>query len=200
MARGGHKTPPHTSTLVVTCIQSDTNVTLEASTTSTGNPDILVEPVTALPQVIYVQEIVRQTLIRTCSALSRIRQPGRQINQSLDFTNLQEQIQGNGLPKNPLGGNTTNPTKAPILGAGGSNIPPSPSGSSPSSSGGESLDEGSSSLEPYHPSTPPTPMENQNNTTSPWIDQDFVVVLGPQHPLYKNMEKWLPKFDPDLKQ
>jgi hypothetical protein len=43
-------------------------------------------------------------------------------------------------------------------------------------------------------------MENQNNTTRPWLDQDVVVVPGPQHPLPKHPEKWLPKFDPYLKQ
>ena len=42
-------------------------------------------------------------------------------------------------------------------------------------------------------------MENQNNLARPWLDQDVVVVLGPQHPLPKHPEKWLPKFDPDLK-
>jgi hypothetical protein len=68
------------------------------------------------------------------------------------------------------------------------------------SSGGESSDEGSSSSEPSQPSTPPTPMENQNNPARPWLDQDVVVVPGPQHPLPKHPEKWLPKFDPDSKQ
>jgi hypothetical protein len=98
---------------------------------------------------------------------------------------------------NPLGDDTINPTDTPILGARGSGIPPSPPHSSPSSSGGESSDEGSSSSEPSHPSTPPTPMENQKNPARPWLDQDVVVVPGPQHPLPKHPEKWLPKFDPD---
>jgi len=163
MAHGGRKTPPHAHTPVVTPSLSDTNVTLETTTTSNDNPDISVEPVTPLPQGIDVQEIVRQSFIRTHSALSRIRQPGRQLNQPLDFTNIQEQLQGTGLPKNPLGGNTTNLVEALILGVGGSGIPPSPPGSSPPSSGGESLDEGNSSSETSQPSTPPTPIENQNN-------------------------------------
>jgi len=43
-------------------------------------------------------------------------------------------------------------------------------------------------------------MDNQNNIAKPWLDQDVVVVLGPQHPLPKHLEKWLPKFDHDSKQ
>jgi hypothetical protein len=131
------------------------------------------------------------------SSLAHIRQPGRTLNQPLDFSDIREQIQGIGLPQNPLGGNTTNPTETLIPGAGGSDIPSSTPDSSPSTSGGESSDEGSSSLEPYQPSTPPTPMENQNNPARPWIDQDVVVVPGPQHPLLKHLDKWLPKFDLD---
>jgi hypothetical protein len=200
MARGGRKTPPNNRSPVIMRSHSDTNVTLETTTTSNNTPDIPVEPVTPVPQGIDVQEIVRQSIIRTQSDLSRIRQPGRQLNQPLDFTNLQEQPQDTGLPGNPLGGNITNPAEALILGAGGSGIPPSPPGSSPPSSGGESSDEGSSSSEPSQPLTPPTPMENQNNPTRPWLDQDVVVVPGPQHPLPKHPEKWLPKFDPDSKQ
>jgi hypothetical protein len=138
MARGSCKTPSHTYTLVITCSPSDTKVTLEIKNTSNDTPDILVESVTPLPQGIDVQEIVRQSVIRTHSALSCIRQPGRQFNQPLDFTNLQEQLEGTGLNENPLDGNTTNPTKSPILGDGGFGIPSSPPGSSPYSLGGES--------------------------------------------------------------
>ena len=43
-------------------------------------------------------------------------------------------------------------------------------------------------------------MANENNLDRPWLDQDVVVVPGPQHPLTKHPEKWLPKFDPDSKQ
>jgi hypothetical protein len=156
--------------------------------------------VTPAPQGADVQEIVRQSLIRTHSALARIRQPGRPLNQPLDFSDIREQLEGTGLLSNPLGDNTTDPIETPTLGVGGSGIPPSPPGSSPSSSGGESSDEGSSSSESSQPSTPPTPMENQNNPARPWLDQDVVVVPGPQHPLPKHPEKWLPKFDPDSKQ
>jgi len=60
--------------------------------------------------------------------------------------------------------------------------------------GGDSSDEGSS---PSQHSTPTTPMANQNNPTRPWLDQDALVVPGAQHPLPKQSEKWLPKFDPD---
>jgi hypothetical protein len=41
---------------------------------------------------------------------------------------------------------------------------------------------------------------NQNNHSRPWLHQDVVSILGPQHPLPKHPEKWLPKFDPDSKQ
>ena len=33
----------------------------------------------------------------------------------------------------------------------------------------------------------------------PWLDGDAVSVLGDQHRLPKNPEKWLPKFNPDDK-
>jgi hypothetical protein len=132
--------------------------------------------------------------------LARIRQPSRPLNQPLDFSDIREKLEGTGLRLDPLGDNTTDPDHTPTLAAGGSGIPPSPPHSSPSSSGGESSDEGSSSSEPSQPSTPPTPMENQNNPARPWLDQDVVVVPGPQHPLPKHPEKWLPKFDPDSKQ
>jgi hypothetical protein len=58
----------------------------------------------------------------------------------------------------------------------------------------------SSSSEPSHPSTQPTPMVNKNNLSRPWLDQDVVAVPRPQHPLPKHLEKWLPKFDPYSKQ
>jgi hypothetical protein len=109
--------------------------------------------VTPVPQGANVQEIVRQSLIRTHSPL----------NQPLDFSDIREQLQGIGLLQNPLGVNTTNPTKTLIPGVGGPDIPPSPPDSSPSSSRGEYSDEGSSSSDPSQPLTPPTPMENQNN-------------------------------------
>jgi hypothetical protein len=151
MAQGGRRTPQNNRSPVVTRSHSDPNVTLDPTTTSKATsettPDIPVEPMTLVPQGIDVHEIVRQSILRTQSALSRIRQPGRQLNQSLDFTNLQEQPLDTGLPDNTLGSNTTDPTEALILGAGGSGIPPSPPGSSPPSSREESSDEGSSSFE-----------------------------------------------------
>jgi hypothetical protein len=122
MARGGRKTPPHTRTPFVMCSHSDTKVKLEIATTSNNTPDIPMEPTTPIPQGIGVQEIVRQSLKRTQSTLSCIRQPSRQINQPLDFTNLQEQFQGTGLPENPLGGNITNSVEALIPSVGGSGI------------------------------------------------------------------------------
>jgi hypothetical protein len=131
--------------------------------------------------------------------LAHIRQPGGPLNQPLDFSDIREQLEGIGLLVNPLEGNTTDPVETPTLRVGGSGIPPSPPGSSPSSSGGESFDEGSSLSKPSQPSTPPTPMENQNNLARPRIDQDVVVVPRPQHPLPKHSNKWLPKFDLDSK-
>jgi hypothetical protein len=155
--------------------------------------------VTPVPQGIGVQEIVHQSLIRNQSVLSHIRQPDRQLNQPLDFTILQEQTQENGMHRNPLGGNITNPVEALIIGTRGYGIPPSPPSSSPPSLGGESSDEGSSSYEPSQTSNPPTPMRNQNNPAIPWLDKDAVAMLGPQHRLPKHLEKWMPKFDPDSK-
>jgi hypothetical protein len=119
---------------------------------------------------------------------------------NLNFTILQEQLQGIVLPRNTIGtNNITNHVEEFIFGIGGSGIPPSPPGSSPPSSGGESSKKGSSSSKPYQPSTPPTPMENQNNPTKPWLDQGVVAVPRPQHPLHKHSEKSLPKFDSDSK-
>jgi hypothetical protein len=147
MACGGCKTPPHTHTPFVMCSFSNTNVTLETKTTSNNNPHIPIEPVTPIPQGIGIQEIICQSLIRNHNALAHIKQPSRPLNQPLDFMDIQEKLQGSSLPKNPLGGNTTNPTKMLIPGAGGSGIPPSPPSSSPSSLRGEYSDEGSSSYE-----------------------------------------------------
>jgi hypothetical protein len=91
--------------------------------------------------------------------------------------------------------NPTDSNLNPVV--GGSGIPPSLPPSSPSSSGGDSSDKGNS---PSQLSTPTTQMENQNNPTRTWLDQDVIVVPGAQHPLPKHPEKWLPKFDPDSKQ
>jgi hypothetical protein len=42
-------------------------------------------------------------------------------------------------------------------------------------------------------------MANPSNLTRPWLNQDALAIPGPQHPLPKHSEKWLPKFDPDSK-
>jgi hypothetical protein len=165
------------------------NIPPQTTTTSNDNPQIIVEPVTPNPTGGDIQEIVRQYLIRTHSALARLRQPNRPLDQTLDFSDIREQLGGTNLTVNP-----TDPILTPT--AGGSGIPPSPPPSSPSSSGEDSSDEGSSHS---HPSTPTTPMANKNNPARPWLDQDVVAVPGDQHPLPKHTEKWLPKFDPDSK-
>jgi hypothetical protein len=146
MARGGRKTPPpHTHSPIVTRSHSDNNVTSQTTTTSNENPQITVEPVTPNPQGSDVQEIVRQSLLRTHGALARIRQPGRPLNQPLDFSDIREKLEGIGLLLNP-----TDPDHILTPAAEGSGIPPSPPHSSPSSSGEESSDEGSSSSQPSH--------------------------------------------------
>ena len=38
-------------------------------------------------------------------------------------------------------------------------------------------------------------MEDQLN--KPWLDQDAIFILGQQHKLPKNLEKWIPKSNPD---
>jgi hypothetical protein len=191
MARGGRKTPPPPNrSPIVTRSHSNDNIPPQTTTTSNDDPRITVEPTTPNPTGGDIQEIVRQSLIRTHSALARLRQPNRPLDQPLDFSDIREQLGGTNLTVNP-----TDPILTPA--AGGSGIPPSPPPSSPSSSGEDSSDEGSS---PSQPSTPPTPMANQNNPARPWLDQDAVAVPGAQHPLPKHPEKWLPKFDPDSKQ
>jgi hypothetical protein len=192
MARGGRKTPPPPNrSPIVTRSHSQDNIPLQTTTTSTEDPQITVEPATPNPTGGDTQEIIRQSLIKTHSALARLRQPNHPWGQPLDFSDIREQLGDINLTVNP-----TDPITNPA--AGGSGIPPSPPPSSPSSSGGDSSsDEGNS---PSQPSTPTTPMENQNNPARPWLDQDVVAVPGAQHPLPKHPEKWLPKFDPDSKQ
>jgi hypothetical protein len=73
MARGGRKTPPNNRSPIVTRSHSDNNVTLETTNTSNNTPDIPIELITPVPQGIDVQEIVRQTIIRTQTTLSCIR-------------------------------------------------------------------------------------------------------------------------------
>jgi hypothetical protein len=158
MARGGRKTPPPpTRSPIVTRSHSDDNIVPQTTTTSNYDLWITVEPVTPNPSGGDIQEIVRQSLIRTHNSLARIRQPNRPLNQPLDFSDIREQLGGIDLTLNH-----TDPILTPVV--GGSGIPPSPPSSSPSSSGEESSDEGSSSSQP---STPPTPMANLNNPARP---------------------------------
>jgi hypothetical protein len=189
MARGGRKTPPPPNrSPIVTRSRSFDSIPLQTTTTSTEDPRITVEPATPNPTGGDIQEIFRQSLIRSHKAFASLRQPNRPWGQPLDFSEVREQLGDIDLTVNP-----TDPNNNPA--AGGSGIPPSPPPSSPSSSGGDSSsDEGKS---PSQPSTPTTPMENQNNPARPWLDQDAMAVPGDQHPLPKHPEKWLPKFDPN---
>jgi hypothetical protein len=161
MARGGRKTPPPPNlSPIVTRSHLNDNIPPQTTTTSNDDPQITVEPTTPNPTGGDIQEIVRQSVIRTHSALARLRQTNRPLDQPLDFSNIREQLRGTNLTVNP-----TDPILTPV--AGGFGIPPSPSPSSPSSSGEDSSDEGSS---PSQPSTPTTPMANQNNLARPWLD------------------------------
>jgi hypothetical protein len=112
----------------VTRSHSHDNIPLQTTTTSTDDPQITVEPTTPNPTGGDIQEIVRQSLIKTHSALARLRQPNRPWGQPLDFSDIREQLGDTNLAVNP-----TDPTTNPA--AGGSGIPPSPPPSSPSSSG-----------------------------------------------------------------
>jgi hypothetical protein len=191
MARGGRKTPPPPNhSPIVTRIHSFGSIPPQTTTTSTEDPQITVEPTTPNPTGGDIQEIFRQSLIKSHKAFASLRQPNRPWGQPLDFSEVREQLGDIDLTVNPTDPNT-NTT------AGGSGIPPSPPPSSPSSSGGDSSsDEGKP---PSQPSTPNSPMTNQNNPARPWLDQDAVAVPGAQNPLLKHLEKWIPKFDPDSK-
>ena len=159
MARGGRKTPPPPNlTPIVTRSRSQDNIPLQTATTSSEDPQITVEPTTPNPTGGDTQEIIRQSLIKTHSPLSRLRQPNRPWGQPLDFFDIREQLGDTNLTVN-----LTDPNTNPA--AGGSGIPPSPPPSSPSSSGGDSSsDEGKP---PSQPSTPSSPMANQNNLLDP---------------------------------
>jgi hypothetical protein len=138
MERGGRKNPPPPNrSPIMTKIHSNDNIPLQIATTSTNDPWITVEPTTPNPTGGDIQEIVRQSLIRTHSALARLRKPNHPLDQPLDFSDIREQLGGTNLTVNP-----TDPIINPIVGRSG--IPPSPPPSSPSSSGGGSSDEGSS--------------------------------------------------------
>ena len=128
--------PPNHSP-IVSRIHSQDNIPLQTTTTSTDDPQITVEPATPNPTCGDLQEIVCQSLIKTHSALARLRQPNHPWGQLLDFSDIREQLGDTNLTVNP-----TDPITNPV--AGGSGIPPSPPPSSPSSSGGDSSDEGKS--------------------------------------------------------
>jgi hypothetical protein len=74
MARGGRKTPPPPNrSVIVTRSHSNDKIPPQIATTSNGNPQITVESATPNPTGGDIQEIVRQSLIRTHSALARLR-------------------------------------------------------------------------------------------------------------------------------
>ena len=74
MARGGRKTPPPPNrTPIVTRSHSKDNILPQIETTSTEHPQITVEPTTPNPTGGDFQEIVRQYLIKTHSALASLR-------------------------------------------------------------------------------------------------------------------------------
>jgi hypothetical protein len=138
MARGGRKTPPPPNrSPIVTRSHSNDNIPPQTTITSTDDPQITIEPTTPNPIGGDIQEIVRQSLIRTHSALACLRQPNHPLDQPLDFSDIREQLGGIDLTMNP-----SDPILNPAV--GGSRLPPSPPPSSPSSSGGDSSDEGSS--------------------------------------------------------
>ena len=145
MARGSRKTPPPPNrSPIVTRIHSNDNIPPQTKTTSTNDPQITVEPITPNLTSGDIQEIVRQSIIKTHSALACLRQPNCPWGQLLDFSDIREQLGDTNLTMNP-----TDPILNPA--AGGSKIPPSPPPSYPSSYGGYSSDEGNS---PSQPSTP----------------------------------------------
>ena len=81
MARGGRKTPPPPNcSPIVTRIDSNDNIPLQTITTSNDDPRITVEPATPNPTGGDIQEIVCQSLIRTHSALARLRQPNHLLD------------------------------------------------------------------------------------------------------------------------
>ena len=92
MARGSRNTPPPPNrSPIVTRIHSNDNIPLQTTTTSTEDPQITVEPATPNPTGGDLQEIVRQSLIKTHNALASIRRPNRLWGQPLDFSDIREQ-------------------------------------------------------------------------------------------------------------
>jgi hypothetical protein len=145
----------------VTRSRSFDSIPPQTSTTSTEDPQITVEPATLNPTGGDIQEFFRQSLIKSHKAFASLRQPNRPWGQPLDFFEVREQLGDIDLTMNPIDPNTNPAT-------GGSGIPPSPPPSSPSSSGGDSSS--NEGKPPSQPSTPNSPMENQNNPARPWFD------------------------------
>jgi hypothetical protein len=70
MARGGRKTPPPPNhTPIVTRSRSQDNIPPQTATTSIEDPQITVEPATPNPTGGDIQEIFRQSLIKSHKAL-----------------------------------------------------------------------------------------------------------------------------------
>jgi hypothetical protein len=134
MARAGRKTPPPPNrTPIVTRIHSQDNIPPQTATTSTEDPQITVEPATPNPTGGDIQEIFRQSLIKSHKAFASLRQPHRPWSQPLDFSEVRDQLGDIDPTMNPTDSNPT---------ARGSGIlpspPPSPPRSSPSSGGDSS--------------------------------------------------------------
>jgi hypothetical protein len=150
MARGGRKTPPPPNrTPIVTRSRSQDNIPPQTATTSTEDPHIAVEPATPNPTGGDIQEIFRQSLIKSHKAFASLRQPHRPWSQPLDFSEVRDQLGDIDATVNPTDSNPA---------AGGSGIPPSPPPSpppsSPSSEGDSSSDEGNPPSRPsytYYP-------------------------------------------------
>ena len=81
MAQGGRKTlPPPNRTPIVTRSRSQDNIPPQTATTSTEDPQITVEPATPNPTGGDIQEIFRQSLIKSHKAFASLRQPHRPWN------------------------------------------------------------------------------------------------------------------------
>ena len=118
MARGGHKTPPPPNlSPIVRRIHSNDNIVPQTTTTSNEDLQITVEPVTPNPTGGDVQEIVRQSFIRTHSAFTCLRKLNRPLDQPLDLSDIREQLGGINLTLNP-----TDPILIPAEGGSGTNL------------------------------------------------------------------------------
>ena len=134
--------------------------------------------------------------------MARLKQLGDQLHQPLKFSGQQENLLVTSTPNYTLHGIFVNLSETLILGVGGFGPPRSPPNPYPPPSGREYFDKEISSFEQSQTSNnshTSAQMTNQNNLAKPWLDQDVVVVSGPQHPLPKHPEKFLPNFDPDSK-